>query len=178
MSSENKKEKVYKEKSALVITEEFFVSHVLSESQISQITIDLAERDEWESPIINGKPFDDIYGDYKLSEEYNGGLITRYILDVKPKNKKLPIKKLYFEGSNLPLIGGTYIKAKIFKGEFDRERQFKFGDLSQKKTITSWFERNYHDEESALEITLYKDDSPIYSARSIKYKDFFKDSLF
>lgn len=177
--SETKRE--YKEKHELIKTEEFFVSYVTSESEEVMNSIDIANRNEWGSIIgSDGKPFDDIYGDYDFSREIKGGLLTKYILEVNPKNK-IPIKRLEFYGI-LPILGGTNIKAKIFKGKLDTEKISKktFGRLTEPgDDLTSdYFERDYNEKESALEIIIYKDNKAIQSLRSTQYKNFFKDSLF
>ncbi|MBN1275203.1 hypothetical protein JXA12_02835 [Candidatus Woesearchaeota archaeon] len=176
------KKRVYKSISDLIVTEEFKIAHILTESQIVHQSIKIVSLDHNGETIgQDGKRFDDIYGDMITVQNIQCGMITKYILDVVPAKKTVPIKKLVFEGFYSPITLEQKIQVKLFKGEKDIEKQKQirlgyFDDRSKNNEI--YFERNFYDVELALEIINYNNDKLISNSRSIYYKDYFKDSLF
>lgn len=175
------KNRVYKTISDLIVTEEFKIAHILIESQIVHQSIGIVSLDHNGEPIgQDGKRFDDLYGDMITVQNIQCGMITKYILDVVPVKKTVPIKKLVFEGVYSPIMPEQKIQVKLFKGEMGIEklRKIRSGCFEDRVNTEIYFERNFYDEELALEIINYNNDKLISSSRSIYYKDYFKDSLF
>ena len=117
------------------------------------------------------------YPDLILSSErplvYHGGFTSRLVLKVTPENKDTPIRTLNFEGFS-PVKAGDYISAQIlrykeekvssgfYSGPFDKERVF-------------YFDREFNQEESAIELTLISAKWKVLRIdRAVDYQKFIK----
>lgn len=135
----------------LIVSENFIVEEVISESYATSFT----PKSEM------------VLGGY--SPSYSVGHTSRLVLKVSPDNKEIPVQTLNFSGSSI-IKAGDYISAKIPK-----YKKSKYNGLF-KKEKTFYFDRDFNSEESVIELALLSENEEVLRKdRSVDYRNFIKE---
>ncbi|RLE39592.1 hypothetical protein DRJ17_00140 [Candidatus Woesearchaeota archaeon] len=142
--------------SELIVTENFSVDEVVSESYVTSFT-------PYSEMVFGGKP-----------PVYKGGFTLRLLLRVSPENPDIPIRTLIFDGVSVVRVGDC-ISAKIPKYEKKRIYSgFHSGPCDRDRVF--YLDRDFNPEESAIELALISADGKVLRRdRAINYKNFVND---
>ncbi len=140
----------------LVATEKFTVDEVVAESYATSFTPHSEMRFGGSSPV------------------YRGGFTSRLVLKVSPDNQDVPVTTLNFDGLSV-VKSGDYISAQIPRFEEKRVGTgFHSGPYDKDRVF--YFDRDFHPEESAIELALLSTAGTVLRRdRSVSYKDFVKE---
>ena len=142
-----------KELYELVATEYFTVDDVVGESYSTSFTPD--------TEIVLGGS----------SRVYSAGFISKLVLRVSPDNHDVPVKTIHFDGFSGVRVG-DYICAKIPR--YDEKRVGIDPRFIDKERVF-YFDRVFHSEESAIELTLLSAGGNVLRRdRSVNYDYFVK----
>ena len=153
----------------LVVTEKFTVDDVVAKSYATSI-----------SPLSEMR----LGGQ---SQIYNGGFISRLVLQVTPDIKDIPVRTITFEGISV-VLAGDYISAQIprfekqtesgeeFRGQGPRiSHKFGGSGSSSMYELVFHLDRPYNPEESAIELAILSvDEKVLRRDRAVNYCDFVK----
>lgn len=104
---------------------------------------------------------------------YHSGFTPKLTLKVTPNDKYNPIRTLIFEGIS-PVKAGDYISAQIPRYE-EKKVSANFYSGPFNKELVFYFDREFNQEESAIELVLISEDGNILRRdKAINYDGFFK----
>ncbi|MBI5804190.1 hypothetical protein HY450_03025 [Candidatus Pacearchaeota archaeon] len=98
------------------------------------------------------------------SPVYWGGFTSSIILKVSPDDRDIPVRELTFDGFS-PIRAGDYISAKI-----PRYEEKKFSENLHSKGKTLYFDRDFKEEERAIELAIISDGRVVRTDRAVDYR--------
>lgn len=138
----------------LVVTENFAVDEVIGYSNTTSITP------------RSGRVFGE------APPTYSGGYKSKLVLEVTPDNESIPVKTLIFDGHSI-VKAGDYISAQIPRYEEKKIRPGFFNEPRLTKSKTVYIDRDFKEEESAIELTILSEDGKVLRRdRAVNYKTF------